>query len=217
MGSILYFAYGSNLSTRQMRSRCATARVEGRAVLRNYALAFGGFSARWGGPVATIVPVRGAEVDGLLYMLQEADLRSLDRHEGYPLAYLRTKLVVTDERGRHRRAVVYVQTVGGDRERVPSARYVRVLRRAYERLGFDLSRLASAVGRARQPTPRATLRSGTRAQVEAFASSQGCLPFGEPPRKATGQDDDERAVSQVSEIVRPKLAVVIDVDPAEDA
>jgi gamma-glutamylcyclotransferase (GGCT)/AIG2-like uncharacterized protein YtfP len=144
---ILYFAYGSNLSARQMRARCATARVEGRAVLGNHALAFGGFSARWGGPVATVIPASGAEVPGLLYVLQPADLRSLDHHEGHPFAYLRTKLLVTDEHGRHRRAVVYLQPLGVGGERAPSARYVRVLRRAYQRLGFDLSPLTVAVER----------------------------------------------------------------------
>ena len=150
MGPILYFAYGSNLSTRQMRSRCATARVEGRAVLRNYALAFGGFSARWGGPVATVVPANGAEVPGLLYVLQPADLRSLDHHEGHPFAYLRTKLVVTDEHGRRQRAVVYLQPAGVAGERAPSARYVRVLRRAYQRLGSEQSRRTVAVERTPQ-------------------------------------------------------------------
>lgn len=147
MVRILYFAYGSNLSTRQMRSRCATARIEGRAVLRNHALAFGGFSARWGGPVATLVPASGVEVHGLLYVLQPADLRSLDHHEGHPFAYLRTKFVVTDEHGRHRRAVVYLQPLRVVGKRAPSARYVRVLRRAYQRLGFDLSGLTAAVER----------------------------------------------------------------------
>jgi len=144
MQQLIYFAYGSNLSVRQMRARCATARVDARAVLRNHALAFGGFSERWGGPVATLLPVRGAEVEGLLYVLQPADLRSLDRHEGHPFVYERVKLPVTDEHGRRRRAEVYVQRraiLGGFS---PPPRYARVLRRAYKRFGFDTSRLITA-------------------------------------------------------------------------
>lgn len=144
MGQVIYFAYGSNLSTRQMRARCATARVEARAVLRHHALAFDGFSARWGGPVATLVPARGAEVEGLLYRLQPADLRALDRHEGHPFVYERVRLLVTDEHGRRRHAEVYLQP-GTRGTMAPPARYARVLRRAYKRLGFDTTRLAAAI------------------------------------------------------------------------
>jgi len=142
MGQLMYFAYGSNLDTKQMRSRCASASVDARAVLRNHALAFGGFSARWGGPVATLVPTRGARVEGLLYVLQPADLRSLDRHEGHPFVYDRVKLLVTDEHGRRRRAEVYLQPKPHGGPWSPPPRYARVLRRAYKRLGFDASRLA---------------------------------------------------------------------------
>ncbi len=149
MGQVIYFAYGSNLSTRQMRARCATARVEARAVLRHHVLAFDGFSARWGGPVATLVPARGAEVEGLLYRLQPADLRALDRHEGYPFVYERLRLLVTDEHGRRRHAEVYLQPGTRRGTMAPPARYARVLRRAYKRLGFDTTRLAAAIEVAR--------------------------------------------------------------------
>ena len=79
MGQVLYFAYGSNLDDEHMRSRCASAQPVARAVLPNYALAFGGFSHRWDGAVASVVRARGARVEGLLYRLDDADLRSLDR------------------------------------------------------------------------------------------------------------------------------------------
>jgi len=68
MGQVLYFAYGSNLDDEQMRSRCASAQPVARAVLPNYALAFGGFSHRWDGAVASVVRARGARVEGLIYL-----------------------------------------------------------------------------------------------------------------------------------------------------
>src|SRR2546430_17609434 len=76
MTQLLYFAYGSNLSVRQMRARCATARVDARAGLRNHALAFGGFSEGWGGPGAPPRPARGAAVDRLSSVLQPGGLAS---------------------------------------------------------------------------------------------------------------------------------------------
>ncbi len=52
------FAYGSNLDQTQLLSRCPSARLESAAVSRGYALAFGGFTGRWNGAVATIARVR---------------------------------------------------------------------------------------------------------------------------------------------------------------
>lgn len=145
MERVMYFAYGSNLDARQMRSRCASAEAAAKAVLSNHALAFGGFSRRWGGAVATIVPLRGAEVEGLLYRLPPAELVVLDRYEGCPLAYERRSMLVTDEHGRRRRAQLYRQQDEGFVAWPPQEVYFGVLHRAYKRLGFDVDRLDAAL------------------------------------------------------------------------
>jgi gamma-glutamylcyclotransferase len=145
MERIVYFAYGSNLDARQMRSRCASAEAAAKAVLSNHALAFGGFSRRWGGAVATILHTRGAEVDGLLYRVAPEDIVTLDRYEGCPLAYERLSVLVTDEHGRRRRAQLYRQPREGFVAWPPQAGYLGVLHRAYKRLGFDMDRLAAAL------------------------------------------------------------------------
>jgi len=144
MERVMYFAYGSNLDTRQMRSRCPSAEAEARAVLPNYALAFAGFSRRWGGAVATVVRIPGEQVTGLLYRLLPDELLDLDRHEGCPLAYRRRLMLVTDEHGRRRRAQLYQQPNERLVPWAPQSDYLRVLRRAYRRLGFDVGQLASA-------------------------------------------------------------------------
>jgi cation transport regulator ChaC len=146
MGTALVFAYGSNLDDNQMRSRCASAHIEARAVLPNHALAFGGFSHRWGGAVASVIPEHGARVEGLLYRITAPDLRALDRHEGHPFAYERLMKVVKDERGRPRRAQVYLQPAESFERWLPQLGYFRVLLNAYVRLGFDVEPLAAAVG-----------------------------------------------------------------------
>jgi gamma-glutamylcyclotransferase len=156
MRQVIVFAYGSNLDDRQMRSRCASARVEARAVLPSHALTFGGFSRRWGGAVASLLPQRGAGVEGLLYRIIAPDLRELDRHEGCPFAYERSVMVVKDERGRRRRAHVYIQPEDTFEPRLPQLAYFRVLLNAYGRWGFDVERLAAAVGWCRERAERAT-------------------------------------------------------------
>jgi cation transport regulator ChaC len=141
--TMLYLAYGSNLSLRQMRARCPGARPVARAVLEGYALAFAGHSRGWGGPVATVVRARGARVHGLLYELPTEDLRALDRSEGAPFVYERRMRIVRDEHGRRRRAHLYVHREDqGDV--LPPLRYVERIRRAYRRLGFPTSVLPRA-------------------------------------------------------------------------
>lgn len=80
---MLYFAYGSNLSTEQMQSRCPGHTVVGMGVLRDHRLAFPLTSHDWGGGVASVVPSHGANVWGMVFDLSEAHLASLDRYEGY--------------------------------------------------------------------------------------------------------------------------------------
>ncbi|MBC7171468.1 MAG: gamma-glutamylcyclotransferase [Polyangiaceae bacterium] len=143
---MLYFAYGSNLDHDQMRARCAGAEPVARAVLPNHALAFGGFSHRWGGAVASVVRAKGVCVEGLLYEVGDMDLRALDRFEGHPFAYERVVRVVRDEHGRRRRAMTYMQPEEGFEAWAPPARYLGVLWRAYGRLGFDHVPLARAAG-----------------------------------------------------------------------
>ena len=144
------WAYGSNLDGEQMSSRCPSAQVEARATLPNYALAFGGFSERWGGPVASVVRARGSRVEGLLYRIEPADLAALDRFEGHPFAYERVVKTLIDEHGRKRRAHVYLQPEDGFEPWAPSPGYFGVIWSAYERLGFDVVPLALAAAGVRQ-------------------------------------------------------------------
>ena len=146
MGQVLYFAYGSNLDDDQMQARCASARVVARAVLPNHALTFGGFSHRWGGAVASVVRARGARVEGLLYEIDDGDLRALDRFEGHPFSYERVQKLVLDEHGRRRRVTTYLQPEDGFEAWAPPQGYFGVLWRAYGRLGFDFESLARAAG-----------------------------------------------------------------------
>ena len=141
---VLYFAYGSNLDEAQMRERCPSAARGPRALLRGYALTFGGFSHRWGGAVASVIRAQGAEVHGLLYSIDAEDIAALDRCEGHPFAYERVERIVVDEDGRRRRTHLYLQPEEGFEQWEPAPNYYAVLRRAYAQLGFDRKRLAAA-------------------------------------------------------------------------
>lgn len=88
----LYFAYGSNINLNQMAVRCPAAQVVGPAVLDGYELLFRG--NRRGTGVATIEPLHGSQVHGLLWNLTPACEQSLDIYEGYPRLYEKGDIIV---------------------------------------------------------------------------------------------------------------------------
>jgi gamma-glutamylcyclotransferase (GGCT)/AIG2-like uncharacterized protein YtfP len=143
MRTVTYFAYGSNLSEKQMRARCPGARLAGRAALGGYRIAFAGYSSLWGGAVATLVRDPKERVRGLLYELTPADLEALDAWEGHPRYYQRVRATVTDGRRRQRRVQTYVLTPEHPRGE-PANDYLFALLRAYVALGFETTALLRA-------------------------------------------------------------------------
>jgi gamma-glutamylcyclotransferase len=92
---MLYFAFGSNLNVAQMRLRCPTSTVTGKAQLLDHALEFSGISRRWqGGGTCNITPSPGSSVLGVLYRLSPADFDVLDGFEGAPGRYRRREIEV---------------------------------------------------------------------------------------------------------------------------
>lgn len=138
----LYFAFGSNLDEQQMFERCPSAELVARAQLRDHALCFAGFSERWRGAVASVVPRHGATTPGLVYALTLADLGRLDMFEGHPHCYRRTHKLVELESGKRARAYLYISQA--QFKFVPSKEYLATIRIAYRRFGFDRRGLQAA-------------------------------------------------------------------------
>ena len=102
MYRILYFAYGSNLDSGQMKLRCPDSEEVSTAVLEGWQLRERTF--------ADIEPAPGACVHGALYRISRNDLFSLDLYEGYPDFYTRERVTVKDKDGVCRQAMVYFMT-----------------------------------------------------------------------------------------------------------
>lgn len=105
----LYFAYGSNLSLKQMRKRCPSTQFAGIATLRGWRLWFPLVSKiRWGGGVASIKPEPDSRVEGVLYSISWDDLQRMDGFEGVDIGmYERHELEVLAA-GEMRRAWSYI-------------------------------------------------------------------------------------------------------------
>jgi len=79
----LYFAYGSNMSLRQMQQRCPESTRLGIGHLPDHRLAFPRFSKNRQCGVAGIEAHADSAVWGVIYELSAANWDCLDRFEGY--------------------------------------------------------------------------------------------------------------------------------------
>nr|XP_025954579.1 gamma-glutamylcyclotransferase [Dromaius novaehollandiae] len=85
-GSLLYFAYGSNLLRERLLLSSPSAALWAVARLQDFKLAFGHHQGRisplWHGGTATIVQSPGDEVWGIIWKMNASNLSSLDKQEG---------------------------------------------------------------------------------------------------------------------------------------
>ena len=130
---MLYFAYGSNMNSEQMRGRCPTARFQTIAHLDGFKLAFPRESKAWGGGVASAVPDPTGQVWGVIYKISDAEQPVLDRHEGFSTQrpalandYQRVEKRVVGKDGTPIKVLTYVAN-NQPNPPLPSARYVALL------------------------------------------------------------------------------------------
>src|SRR5258708_1115893 len=119
-----YFAYGSNMATRQMAETCANHCVLGPARLDGYRLAFTRRSIKSGTGVADIVGDKDATVWGALYEIDDDCAARLDRKEGHPWAYARKDVCVYLASGVSDTAFTYVVSEPENAEVPPSLQYL---------------------------------------------------------------------------------------------
>lgn len=144
----LYFAYGSNLSLKQMSLRCPESRFIGRAVLHNFHWQINqrGYANVVPAPVPNpgdAVPASRDVVEGLCFLLSRSDEERLDRAEGVPTAYEK----MYDE-------VEFFPATGGlvGRSVVEIVNHDLVLARGQERVGEGGERVLALVYASRRHT-----------------------------------------------------------------
>jgi len=140
MSKKLYLAYGSNLNLEQMAHRCPTAKVVGKAEIKNMQLLFRG---PHDGAVATIEPRKGSAVPVLVWEITPEDEAALDRYEGFPFLYRKEKFKVRLD-GKQVSAMAYVMNEGRPLG-TPSCHYYSIILEGYMSAGFDTEILKKAV------------------------------------------------------------------------
>jgi len=122
----LYFAYGSNLHWPQMRRRCPSSRVVGRATLADHRLGFPVTShGDWAGGVAGVHPAPGDAVEGVVYDVSGEDLLELDRYEAVAVGlYRRVTVKVALADGGSAEVLTYHANGDDPAAHRPSRRYL---------------------------------------------------------------------------------------------
>ena len=130
----LYIAYGSNINLEQMAFRCPHSKVVGTSEIKDFELEFRG--------VATIVPKKEETVPILIWELDDRDLPTLNKYEGYPSFYRQEKLPF-EMGGKSYEGMAYLMNRGTISP--PSQRYYNTILQGYRENGLDESYLQTAL------------------------------------------------------------------------
>ena len=132
---MLYFAYGMNTNRSGMAQRCPGALSLGHARLIDYSFRFAHH--------ADVVKSKSSFVDGVLWVIDNYHLVSLDGLEGYPFYYNRRKLRVA-----HNDRIVMAETYymqPGNLDALPSQHYFDMVVEGYREHGVPLDQLYNNV------------------------------------------------------------------------
>lgn len=96
---IYYFAYGSNMSFKELVAYCPSRKYLKRCHVPDYRFVYDGYSITRGGPVGNIVETKGCTVWGGLFEIEKKEKAALNRKEGAPTSYREKEITVYDEQG----------------------------------------------------------------------------------------------------------------------
>ena len=130
----LYIAYGSNINLEQMAYRCPHSKVVGTSEIKDFELEFRG--------VATIVPKENASVPVLIWELDERDLPTLNKYEGWPRLYRQEKMSF-ELNGKSYEGMTYLMNHGEIAP--PSQQYDNTILQGYRENSLDESYLQKAL------------------------------------------------------------------------
>jgi len=106
---ILYFAYGSNMSEARMKNRGIIPLKKEIAFLDNYKFIINKKSYK--NPIigyANIIKNENSIVEGILYTINENNIKKLDKYEGYPKHYNRKILDFRLSNDEFVKGIVYI-------------------------------------------------------------------------------------------------------------
>lgn len=107
---IVYFAYGSNMSTARLRQRMPSCKPLGIAILPGHALRFHKRSTDKSGKCNAFAIGNDNSVIGVLFSFDPAERAKLDEAEGVGSGYEHAMVTVINDKGRRRKVLTYLAT-----------------------------------------------------------------------------------------------------------
>ena len=105
---IVYFAYGSNMSTARLRERMPSCEALGIATLPGHALHFHKRSADKSGKCNAFASGNDSSVIGVLFSFDPAERAKLDEAEGVGSGYEHAVVTVINDKGRRQKVLTYL-------------------------------------------------------------------------------------------------------------
>lgn len=128
MNKNYYFAFGSNMSTEQLKKRDMNILEAIPASINNYELAFNKKAHNVSGKTfANIVPKINSVVEGILYLTDEKSIENLDSYEAHPRHYIRKEMDIITKSGLTIKAWVYIANPKQIGEGKPDKNYLNKL------------------------------------------------------------------------------------------
>ena len=107
---VVYFAYGSNMSTARLRKRMPSCKPLGIATLPGHALRFHKRSMDKSGKCNAFASGNDNSVIGVLFSFDPAERAKLDEAEGVGRGYEHAMVTVINDKGRRRKVLTYLAT-----------------------------------------------------------------------------------------------------------
>ncbi|MEO1964603.1 gamma-glutamylcyclotransferase family protein [Hyphomonas sp.] len=107
---VVYFAYGSNMSTARLRKRMPSCKPLGKATLPGHTLRFHKRSTDKSGKCNAFACDNGDGVVGVLFSFDPSERIKLDKAEGVGNGYEHAIVTVINDEGRRRKVLTYIAT-----------------------------------------------------------------------------------------------------------
>ncbi|MCS7142764.1 MAG: gamma-glutamylcyclotransferase [Aigarchaeota archaeon] len=132
---VAYFAYGATLNPQYMKRIVTGWTYMRRATLEGYRLVFDAYSPSWRGGVAGIREETNSVVYGVVYLIHDEDLKSLDKYEGVPNTRARSRVTLQMD-DTYLNGITH-NTINPRPYVVPSKEYVAELLKGLKAVGYD--------------------------------------------------------------------------------
>lgn len=144
----LYAAYGSNLNVEQMAWRCPGAQVVAKSWIHDHRLVFQGhpYNAH-----ANVIPAKGYDVPVVIWKINEANERALDRYEGVRGGYYTKEYFSLEVDGKLRKCLIYIMTPNPFG--IPADHYLGTIAEGYEDFNLDIRALNESIKHAYRHVP----------------------------------------------------------------